>query len=519
MSKLTPNQRECVGLISNLIEGTLTDEQRDRFNSFCREDPVCRKIYLAEIAIHGTLLWSCEFSTQRDADTDDSDAFLREVYEEARINRIKLDAEIALAKNLQAQAEEKKKQRQFNRDSGFTPPRTFVIPKLAVYGGLAAAVLLAVVLLWPLTQSSTPARSLTADPPVVAIDPEVVPQAEIIRTERAVWERTVPSDGVLRGKGLWTLQEGFAEITMPSGASILLQGPTRFRLMDDNQIVLEQGRLAAEVPDRAKYFTVKTKSMDVVDLGTRFGVTVDRDGLASASVFEGKVEVHESKPTAAGSLRTIELAAGQQVTADVTGKLADFITEIQPDHGYVYRWESIQRYVETQGQARFFDSQPKSVRQDTFQNTQYMVIFPESQMTLEQPLRAWSELPEREMPKPTTIPAGRRVMSFFIHYAPETIDQAGNVTATLKFPGKILGVVGNVNGLRNTNEKFGLPSVEYMPADLQTTYAIDAGSPDYFSIGGQRGEVLKIHLAAGAFADQARVIVELPALSKGTDQG
>ncbi|MBX2851055.1 MAG: FecR family protein [Phycisphaeraceae bacterium] len=508
MSELTPNQRECAALITALIEAELFAEQRDRLNELCRQDQDCRKLYAAVMSVHGMLLWSSHLSAEQEKEQqDESDAFLLEIYEQARLNRIKLDAEVELAKNLKAQADQEKKRRpKHGALVDETRSHTLIIPKAVVYGGLAAAILLAFVLLWPVIQGAGPASNTPGVPEVA----EAGPEAELIRSQDAVWGQAVPADGVLAGAKAWSLERGFAEIAMPSGASVILHGPTTFRILEPNKLALDDGRLTAEVPDRAKYFTVKTRSMDVVDLGTRFGVTVEPDGVSSASVFEGKVEVNEPTARGTGAPRVVALTAGQQVRADASGKLAESITAIQPDHGYVSRWDAIQRRVVVQGQGRFFNTPPNSVRQGELGNTNRIIIFEESTAVLDQPLSVMTNLPERRAAKFATVPAGRKVVSYFLHSEPDAADDSSYATATLTFPGRVLGVVGTVKQLRETNALFGLDTVGYTPDDQFITYGIDPGSPDHFAIGGLQGNVLTIHLAAGRFADQARVIVELP---------
>lgn len=504
MRELSQNQRDCAGLITTLIEGELSDQQRTRLNELCRQDTQCRKLYAAVMSVHGMLLWSSNLSVQQEETMPESDTFLLEIYEQARLNRIKLDAEAELAKNLKAQAnEEKKRRKRIEASADSARSRVIVIPKAAVYGGLAAAILLAAVLLWPAIQSDN--RNPSPGPGVVG---QSVPEARLVRTQDAVWDQPVPANGVLSGDEAWRLREGFAEIVMPSGASVILHGPTAFRLVDDNTVALDDGRIAAEVPDRAKFFTVKTRSMDVVDLGTRFGVTIDERGGASASVFEGLIEAHElTADPFADAPRKVALTAGQRIIADAQGRLDEQPTELRPDHGYIARWDAIHKRVGVQGQARFFSIAPESVRAGELIDPEHLIVFEESTVVLDQPIRASMNLPASGTAAFVTVPAGRRVVSYFLHFAP---GDASEVSATLQFPGRVLGVIGGAKELRATNERFGLDTVDYIPATDTTTHGIDARTSDTFVIGGLQGDLLTIQLSADAFADQARVLVELP---------
>lgn len=513
MRELSTNQQECAALITALIEGGLSKAQRDRLNDLCRQDPGCRQLYIAVMSVHGMLLWQSDLSAQQEEEMDESGAFLMEIYNQARINRIKLDAELELAKDLKAQAAEARKRRQ-QREAAETESRArvIIIPKLVAYGGLAAAILLAVALLWPAAQTERPAQDPFGGPEVAEA---VLPEARLVRARDAVWGQAIPPDGVLTGTGGWSLKEGFAEIAMPSGASVILHGPISFQLIDDNTLALDQGRLTAEVPDRAKYFTVKTPAMDVVDLGTRFGVLIEPDGGASTSVFEGEVEVHEVASDDASAPRQVALTAGQQLHADADGRLAESVTVVEPDHGYVAHWDAIDRWVGVEGQARFYNTPPGSVRQGELVSTDHLVVFEESTAVLEQPLIASINLPASATATRVTIPAGRRVVSYFLHYEPK---EKGQVSATLQFPGRVLGVIAGVKKLRLSNGLLGLETTDYIPETRDIDHGIDARTADTFAIGGPRGDLLTIHLEADNYADQARVLVELPSLSGAEPQ-
>ncbi|NBW97542.1 MAG: hypothetical protein EBR28_12655 [Planctomycetia bacterium] len=86
------------------------------------------------------------------------------------------------------------------------------------------------------------------------------------------------------------IESGSAEVTFASGARVLLRGPVEFRVLSPLRGELIRGDLAARVPPGAEGFVVDTPSVEVVDLGTAFGVRVGDDGTADVRVFEGVVE-------------------------------------------------------------------------------------------------------------------------------------------------------------------------------------------------------------------------------------
>jgi len=114
-----------------------------------------------------------------------------------------------------------------------------------------------------------------------------------LRSLDARWENDPLQvfDGArLRSGQILNLTEGLAEIQFQSGVLVSLEGPAKFCLRGDNAGTLDLGRLVARVPQHAHGFTVTTPSLRVVDLGTEFGIAIDRDGSAHIQVFEGVVE-------------------------------------------------------------------------------------------------------------------------------------------------------------------------------------------------------------------------------------
>lgn len=129
----------------------------------------------------------------------------------------------------------------------------------------------------------------------------------------------------------FVLRSGLLEITYKSGANVILQGPVTYEVESAAGGYLSIGRLTARLGERAKLqaaslksspstpntllFTIKTPTAVVTDLGTEFGVEVDRDGATETYVFVGKVvvvssggidEKHPEKILSAGGAAKVE---------------------------------------------------------------------------------------------------------------------------------------------------------------------------------------------------------------------
>jgi hypothetical protein len=100
--------------------------------------------------------------------------------------------------------------------------------------------------------------------------------------------------------GWLNFSSGTVEIEFLSGARLLVVGPAKLRLESESSVFLENGKASAYVPQPARGFTVKTPTMQLVDLGTAFGVDVTSDSKAEVHVFDGEISI---QPTNQGVQR------------------------------------------------------------------------------------------------------------------------------------------------------------------------------------------------------------------------
>ncbi|MEM6259558.1 MAG: LamG-like jellyroll fold domain-containing protein [Planctomycetota bacterium] len=126
-----------------------------------------------------------------------------------------------------------------------------------------------------------------------------------------------PSTQLLAGQRL-NLTQGFAELTTHRGAKVLLQAPCSVELTDsDNAIRLHSGRLVGTCETlQSKGFTVHAPGIDVVDLGTEFGVSVNPHGPNIVQVTNGLVAIERpGSPADRGPSDHVQhlVSAGQAV--------------------------------------------------------------------------------------------------------------------------------------------------------------------------------------------------------------
>ncbi len=144
--------------------------------------------------------------------------------------------------------------------------------------------------------------------------------ARMSRTMHCIWKDggLAKADGadLFVGQEL-DLLEGAAVITFDSGAQVILEGRTTFRIGSALSGRLGLGKLSARVPPPASGFTIASTCANVIDRGTEFGVQVAESQDTRVHVFAGKVEV-EVLSRSGHIVSTEGLAAGQgmQLLAD-----------------------------------------------------------------------------------------------------------------------------------------------------------------------------------------------------------
>jgi hypothetical protein len=141
---------------------------------------------------------------------------------------------------------------------------------------------------------------------------------------------SVPSDRK------FALSAGLLEITYKTGAKILLQGPCTFKVEFPNGGYLSRGKLTARVESgelrvgrnaeggkrkaeeplpNSRFFTIRTPTAVITDLGTEFGIEVDENGVTESHVKQGKVDVKTIDPQS-GKEKHARVAEGNAVRID-----------------------------------------------------------------------------------------------------------------------------------------------------------------------------------------------------------
>lgn len=171
----------------------------------------------------------------------------------------------------------------------------------------AAAVLIVGSLNWNTTTAPTP--------PYRGQDVAVLKTAVGVHFAYGAHGETDTAAGASLPRGPYDLKSGIVELEYASGILLTVEAPARFELVDENVLRLQDGRIAAHVPQEGIGFKIEAPAATVVDLGTDFAVDATADEESEVHVFKGEVRVdlQGAKGAAASPLH---LLSGQATRID-----------------------------------------------------------------------------------------------------------------------------------------------------------------------------------------------------------
>ena len=188
----------------------------------------------------------------------------------------------------------------------------------------AAAIVLVSLLSLQLFFVDQPARSLAFE-----TSPSTIFELTHIEQENP------PSGMILHVGSRLQLEQGAVELTFDSGVKSIVLAPADMTLHDDDKLFLNKGTAWFHVPEGAEGFQVTTQNLDIVDLGTEFGVITNANDRDQVHVLKGKVAVTSVRY----SDETAQLTAGQARSYDPVGSLEE--TQCDPEAFLVSLPESL----------------------------------------------------------------------------------------------------------------------------------------------------------------------------------
>ena len=306
------NAAELCSLAEAVCNGTIATAQYERLNSLLSADEDAARFYATYLRMHGLLLWHWQ-----DADV-------------SPVSRPALPIVV--------------------ETSPFPSIQTSLFANLVSPGGYLFSYSLAVFIVgiglligWacqmPLNQEvavngQRPSASL-----VPASERDAILVGRVTGMVDCQWADpktgTVLHANVPLGRK-YALASGLLKITYDTGARVILQGPCTYQVESRTGGYLSLGRLTVKAGGRGEsernptnqttrndasplsptphpLFSVRTPTAMVTDLGTEFGVEVDKSGVSRAHVYEGKVEL---RAVDGGHSKPILLRANESARAN-----------------------------------------------------------------------------------------------------------------------------------------------------------------------------------------------------------
>lgn len=112
------------------------------------------------------------------------------------------------------------------------------------------------------------------------------------------------------------IPRGSLKFRLDSGAEVEAIGPVQLELVSDMLLRVTRGSVTVDVGDDAIGFQVETAEAQIIDRGTRFGVSVRDSGETDVVVFEGAVDVQSPRQQAQPSQTIANLKEGEAIRVD-----------------------------------------------------------------------------------------------------------------------------------------------------------------------------------------------------------
>ncbi|MBI1372358.1 MAG: hypothetical protein GC159_06300 [Phycisphaera sp.] len=339
---------------------------------------------------------------------------------------------------------------------------------------------------------------------------------------QAEWaDDSAPDPGAALTRGALRLKSGAAEVMMASTASVTLVGAVDVEIVGPNRCRLNRGRLVAAVPPLAHGFTVETPSHEVVDLGTRFAVTVDAAGETRVHVAQGRVTV---KPLGGDDASVVTLTKGQAVRASADAPTPQAIAfdpgaqlprETRVTHGG--------RIVEADPPMLLIDATDHAVDSVVSNATELddalLVVVERAKARLANDLPVTFTEPgehTRFVKGDAVIPAGTSFRCYYVQFDPIDGDLGASrvsFTGTLRFRDPVLGVIADdtnfaASSPRLKREDMTYPGAraQYLALEGQETRGVGRNEPaDVVTLSPDR-RTLTLKLGVVQAADRLRVI-------------
>jgi FecR protein len=332
-------------LLAKHFDGDLTADEAAQLLALCQNDPAVRAELIGMTRTHRSLIWLHH--------DQDAQSFENEVMMLIEPDGVEAAAFVA---GVIAKVQPVKVQR---GPSWFWQKVTAAAAAIALLGGAG--------LFLNSLRVREDARSIQSAA-VAANEPHVA-----VITSLTGDEHGTLAVGKALSAGELSIKSGRMGLSFAGGALLNVEGPAQLSLLSPSRARLTAGKAAAHVPEGARGFTIETPGVELVDLGTEFGVSVSESGISDVHVFHGEVEARvagdESHP---GSLVALNTAEGRRFASD---GVAD---ATKPDPASFPAPPSPSPDTpKTQGAIHYLQQPPVSVETGRLESNEFILLFKE----------------------------------------------------------------------------------------------------------------------------------------------
>lgn len=370
-----------------------------------------------------------------------------------------------------------------------------------------------------------------APPPRVAPPPGAMALVKsTIKVKQLSQKKRIRKGDWIMDNEMYEIKEGMVCLTFVSGATASIRGPARFQIVSGNALRFEEGELFSRVPPAASGFRVLTAVLDVVDIGTAFGVTAFAAGEVEVQVHEGEVDLHAPRkaPEALAGVKKLHQgeairarsswkpeAAAASSSGKSMAKTAIESLEFAPQR--FRRLASVSAGLSSiSPMMRFEESGPlRHLRE--YESNEFLYVFPESRrVELTKPVEVAVAEPGEYGNDGTQelvpVGAGMTVRSYLLHFNPvgAASKKGHSFKGSIVFDAQIVGIIMRTNCLEETDALFASNLERYRNYPGR---AIDSNDSGDARKGGDKvtleenGRTLHLNWSASSATDQIRVLV------------
>ena len=331
-------------LLSLLIDESASSDEIDELIVLCKEDPNKSRELREQLHLSDLL-------SQYESELRDENLFIESLSQRSLAS----DTSDSFVENLLKASSDNSKQNvpipQVNPDKSSS---------LAISWTVTGTLLVALLIVLVSTRSTDSASKDPDTPEVYPVDSGVAVLTRAMFAGNAEKEKL--TEGMTIPPGPLTWEDGVIQLDFYCGATVVVEGPANLEIVNEMQVILNQGRLRAEVSEQAKGFTVLAPTVELVDLGTEFAMEVQDSQSTFVHVIDGLVEVYNADTQRDQKTRR-ELTAGQSIVVDMDGQSLpvertnhDFIDASQlgeiyqkSQHSRLQAWQEFHQSIRSDG--------------------------------------------------------------------------------------------------------------------------------------------------------------------------